>query len=936
MAQLTPWLVQKFYETDGVTPASGALIFTYEAGTTTKKDSYQSESGSANTNPIVADANGEVNLWFDSGPYKVVYAPAGDTDPPTSPVKTWDNINTTGSEGNNGVVNTYAELTALDEGEYSTVTVLGAVTAGDNGAGMFRWDATSTATANGGTIFTPDTSDGVGRWIRIYEGDSNVGWWSVVGDGVTDDTTNINTAIQAVSNTNLYFPTGSYLLTGSLTLKSGVNLIGVGEGSVLRPTTDILSAVDNISHGYFSGSAVSNIVIRDMKVEGGGTWTATPFANPYGSGNVVGFTNADIGLRLSGACDNIQMINCEINGVHRITHTGYTATGTSDTTRKTNIRIENCRTETTGRGHTVFYVDGLDIVDCHVKSSLGNITGAGGTVSDSKFGDGIYLYDCTQLDVGRNHIEDITRIGIVMEGTGAGNNMIIHDNRVHNIHDSQDAEVNGCIWVEGANSAPPIVIADNICYDSEERGLQLNRSAIVTGGSVRNCANTGVTGFNFTMSNVEMVGCGYGFQIASGDTTSKTYIKNCLISDNDWGGGIIFRTEGLVEFKNNTVEDNGSEKDTTVDGIEFNFGLKIDRFYNSQILVIEDNTFISSEDSSATTGQLYAIMGKSGGDFTNSTKDFLNNQFRFTGTIDAYPTGLEVVPCSYGYNNTSTMSPKELIGYGGNINYKIPPIDVQNSSDAGYFRYMGVSPNTVPVTNNGVRGDYYENSSWATGRAIGWRLTVSGTPDTYERVDNPVNSDGPFQAESIALNGLTASASYPVVVDGAVGSTSTVNSFGVGNPGDSNHERIYIYHDGSTADIASIASGTGTLRDIRFRTGNDVWITIGTNGIISITGNINYGTTSGITASTTQSQGQAPLTTEINEVSDVANANDVVTLKTASAGIKQTIINNGANTLQIYPASGDDLGAGVNTSTTLASGSNVTYLAYDTTNWVSI
>lgn len=92
----------------------------------------------------------------------------------------------------------------------------------------------------------------------------------------------------------------------------------------------------------------------------------------------------------------------------------------------------------------------------------------------------------------------------------------------------------------------------------------------------------------------------------------------------------------------------------------------------------------------------------------------------------------------------------------------------------------------------------------------------------------------------------------------------------------------------------------------------------------------------GLTASTTQTQGQGALTAEINEISTVANANDTVTLPSAVAGMKITIINNGANLLQIYPASGDDLGAGVNTSTTLAAGANATYCAYDTTNWVQL
>jgi hypothetical protein len=88
-----------------------------------------------------------------------------------------------------------------------------------------------------------------------------------------------------------------------------------------------------------------------------------------------------------------------------------------------------------------------------------------------------------------------------------------------------------------------------------------------------------------------------------------------------------------------------------------------------------------------------------------------------------------------------------------------------------------------------------------------------------------------------------------------------------------------------------------------------------------------------VTASTTQTQGQSPLTKDVNNVSVCANANDTVTLPAASAGMQIVIINNGAQTLKIYPASGDNLGAGVNTSTTLAAGSNTRFTAIDSTNW---
>jgi len=40
--------------------------------------------------------------------------------------------------------------------------------------------------------------------------------------------------------------------------------------------------------------------------------------------------------------------------------------------------------------------------------------------------------------------------------------------------------------------------------------------------------------------------------------------------------------------------------------------------------------------------------------------------------------------------------------------------------------------------------------------------------------------------------------------------------------------------------------------------------------------------------------------------------------------------------MNIYPASGDDIGAGVDTPITLDSGENVHFIAYDTTHWAGL
>lgn len=91
--------------------------------------------------------------------------------------------------------------------------------------------------------------------------------------------------------------------------------------------------------------------------------------------------------------------------------------------------------------------------------------------------------------------------------------------------------------------------------------------------------------------------------------------------------------------------------------------------------------------------------------------------------------------------------------------------------------------------------------------------------------------------------------------------------------------------------------------------------------------------TSGITASTSQSQGNGALTSDVNEVDTVGSDGDTVTLPPALAGREVTIINNGANTLQIFPASGDDLGSGLNVSQELEPNEAVEFIGFDDTNW---
>ncbi len=91
----------------------------------------------------------------------------------------------------------------------------------------------------------------------------------------------------------------------------------------------------------------------------------------------------------------------------------------------------------------------------------------------------------------------------------------------------------------------------------------------------------------------------------------------------------------------------------------------------------------------------------------------------------------------------------------------------------------------------------------------------------------------------------------------------------------------------------------------------------------------------GLTASTTQTQGNGALLSSFNEISTVGATNDTVTLPGAAAGRTVVVINDGANTLQVFPASGDDLGQGADTAETIPAGERRGYLGFSTTEWHS-
>lgn len=104
--QISPFGNDQFFSSNGVL-AVGAKLFTYLAESTTKTPVYTDIGGTTpHTNPIILNSIGmppSPIFLNKASPYKFVYAPSTDTDPPVAPLYTADNISvgTAITEGGN-------------------------------------------------------------------------------------------------------------------------------------------------------------------------------------------------------------------------------------------------------------------------------------------------------------------------------------------------------------------------------------------------------------------------------------------------------------------------------------------------------------------------------------------------------------------------------------------------------------------------------------------------------------------------------------------------------------------------------------------------------------------------------------------------------------------------------------------------------------------
>lgn len=248
MATLLPEGKQSFTNSAGA-PLIGGKLFTYDAGTSTPRPTYLDAGTTApNTNPIILDARGEATVFWD-GVYKVILQDAAgaviwtvddvaSTDTGLGTLRT-DLGNTTDPDkgvalvgGAGRAVPNIASLRTLTKTGAQEAFVLGYYGKGDGGGGSYFLDsADGTSADNGGTVIV--AADG-GRWKLHLTGDVSVRQFGAKGDGVADDTTAIQAAIDSlpVRGGGVNIPSGKYKITRTLQVGDGSNLAASSRNSL--------------------------------------------------------------------------------------------------------------------------------------------------------------------------------------------------------------------------------------------------------------------------------------------------------------------------------------------------------------------------------------------------------------------------------------------------------------------------------------------------------------------------------------------------------------------------------------------------------------------------------------------------------------------------------------------------------------------------------
>jgi hypothetical protein len=290
-AALSPAPKLQFFDSNG-NPLTGGKVYTYAAGTTTPLSTYVDAGGvTTNTNPIILDVRGEANIWLDGAAYKFVLKNANDT-------LIWTVDNITSTEALKAYVD--AQIAVLSANLANTSDVA----KGDALIGFRQSNATGALT------------NAVGRTVhQKFQETISVKDFGATGDGVTDDTAAIQSAVTAAAGKALYFPGGTYIVSSVITLVSNSSIYG-DRGVTTIKLKGIAYPAANVS--IFVMSVITNVYIYGLIFNGnkGNIGSQRNPINTAFQSTKVTFDSCEwvncegICINASTQVDNFEVLNC--------------------------------------------------------------------------------------------------------------------------------------------------------------------------------------------------------------------------------------------------------------------------------------------------------------------------------------------------------------------------------------------------------------------------------------------------------------------------------------------------------------------------------------------------------------------------------------------------------------------------------------------------
>ena len=209
-------------------PVIGGVIYFYEAGTVdTLKNIYADEGlTTLLPNPLSLDANGRVpQLYYTTNKYKIRVVDGNDVDVWTADYVDGNVSATVMETGFTAFTNNLTSLRSLDYSTYPIVNVLGNVSGGDGGGGIYKW-IPSITTADDNGWYIQMALGGSGRYVRqLMAGEEslNIRIWSGTNLSPIDSYYASASAFCATVRKPLYWPAGTYAFADGVVF-AGTNL----------------------------------------------------------------------------------------------------------------------------------------------------------------------------------------------------------------------------------------------------------------------------------------------------------------------------------------------------------------------------------------------------------------------------------------------------------------------------------------------------------------------------------------------------------------------------------------------------------------------------------------------------------------------------------------------------------------------------------------